>query len=96
MGARRMNEQIIVKCKHRDYELIRAWALPTVLILQRGQWGKVASMRQFNVYETERIKFEDNPEIKGVYDAESTAWDLDKLFLLLHRYCDEVAADDAE
>lgn len=88
-----MNEQIIVRCKYRDYELVRAWALPTVLILQRGEWAVVgSSLRQFQVHETTRINFAENPEIAGIYDSDNNAWSLDKLYALLHTYCEELDA----
>lgn len=86
-----MNERIIVKCKHKEYELVRAWALPTVLILQRGEWGN-GTVNQFNVFETERLLHSENEEVAEIFDQQTQSWDIDKLYALIHDCCEELDA----
>jgi len=85
-----LDERIMFKCKWKDYDLVRVWALPTALILQRGEWGTTAEVSQFQVHETENLKFRDNPELAALYDHDTHAWDLDKVYALLHVWCEEM------
>jgi hypothetical protein len=87
-----MTERIIFRCKGKDYDLVRVWWLPSVLVLQRGEWGNADDVRQFLVHETERLQFGENPELLTIYDDATRAWDLDKVYALLHLWCEEMDA----
>lgn len=84
-----MNEQIIVKCKQRGYLVARVNAMPNGIVIDRGEM--VAG--RFTTYnDLERLPFDENPEIEGVYDHKLQAWDVDKLYALLHDCCEELSA----
>lgn len=79
-----MNERIIVQCAHAGYFAARINAMPNGIVIEYG----LIEDNKFIVGETERLNYDEHPEVLSVYVA--GAWDVAKLAALVNDCCEEV------
>jgi hypothetical protein len=85
-----MNERIVIKCKSSHGRLARVNAMPAAIVIDFGKQNTIDD--QFYPVQSEQLHFDDFPELEGVYDHFSGAWNVDKLYALLHEWCEELDA----